>query len=114
MKAKFWTLIALLAVITTVASACVVPTVQAPAQPPAAAENWWAKAAQEAGCTGVTLHGISESTPPSNYAKDAVGKMFEQESGIKVELETTSWDEQYNKAIKDMEAKTGIYDFVYI
>jgi len=80
----------------------------------APAENWWAKAAEAAGCTGVTLHGISESTPPSNYARDTVAKLFEQESGIKAELETTSWDEQYNKAIKDMEAQTGIYDFVYI
>jgi multiple sugar transport system substrate-binding protein len=121
MKTKFWTLIALLVVITTVASACVAPTVQAPApapaaatEAPAAAENWWATAAQEAGCTGVTLHGISESTPPSRYARDTVGKMFEQESGIKVELEATSWDEQYDKAIKDMEAATGIYDFVYV
>ena len=35
-------------------------------------------------------------------------------SGIKVELETTSWDEMYDKAIKDMQAGTGIYDFVYI
>ncbi len=126
MKPKFWTLIALLVVITTVVSACVAPTVQAPAEAPAAATeapaaateapavSWWAQAAQEAGCTGVTLHGISESTPPSNYARDTVGKMFEQESGIKIELETTSWDEQYNKAIKDMEAATGIYDFVYV
>jgi multiple sugar transport system substrate-binding protein len=125
MKAKFWTIIALLVVIATVASACVAPTVQAPAaapateapaaatEAPAAAENWWATAAQEAGCEGVTLHGISESTPPSNYARDTVAQMFEQESGIKVQLETTSWDEQYNKAIQDMEAKTGIYDFVY-
>jgi multiple sugar transport system substrate-binding protein len=121
MKSKFWTIIALFVVVATVASACVVPTAQAPAEQPAAeapaaeapAANWWAQAAQEAGCVGVTLHGISESTPPSNYARDQVAQMFEQESGIKVQLETTSWDEQYNKAIKDMEAKTGIYDFVY-
>ena len=26
----------------------------------------------------------------------------------------TSWDQMYDKAIKDMEANTGIYDFVYI
>ena len=29
-------------------------------------------------------------------------------------LETTSWDQMFDKAIKDMEANTGIYDFVYI
>jgi multiple sugar transport system substrate-binding protein len=28
-------------------------------------------------------------------------------------LELTSWDQQYDKAIKDMGAKTGVYDFVY-
>jgi multiple sugar transport system substrate-binding protein len=122
MKAKFLTVAALLVITSMLAAACVVPT-QAPPQEaapateaPAAeapAENWWAQAAQEAGCEGVTLHGISESTPPSRYARDTVAKMFEEESGIKVELEATSWDEQYDKAIKDMEAATGIYDFVY-
>jgi multiple sugar transport system substrate-binding protein len=39
---------------------------------------------------------------------------FEKETGIKVEFEVTSWDEMYTKAIRDMEAATGIYDFVYI
>ena len=39
---------------------------------------------------------------------------FTKATGIKVEFETTSWDQMYDKAIKDMEAKTGIYDFVYI
>ena len=33
---------------------------------------------------------------------------------IEVEFETTSWDEMYDKEIKDMEAGTGIYDFVYM
>jgi len=138
MKAKLWIFIALL-VIGTLAAQCAVPTQAPPAAAPAETEavaeqptaeamaeateapaaeapveNWWAQAAQEAGCEGVTLHGISESTPPSNYARDVVAKMFEDESGIKVELETTSWDEQYDKAIKDMEAQTGIYDFVYV
>lgn len=120
MKPKFWTLITLLVVITSVASACVAPTAQAPAEAPAAAEteapaaSWWAQAAQEADCQGVTLQGVSESTPPSNYVRDNIAPMFEQETGIKVALETTSWDEMYDKAIKDMEAQTGIYDFVYI
>ncbi len=39
---------------------------------------------------------------------------FEKLTGIKVELEATSWDQMYNKAIQDMQAGTGIYDFVYI
>lgn len=63
---------------------------------------------------GVTIRGVSESTPPSNYVKDVLAKDFEAATGIKVEFETTSWDQMYDKAIKDMEANTGIYDFVYI
>ena len=63
---------------------------------------------------GVTIRGISESTPPSNYVKDVLGPAFTQATGINVEFEATSWDQMYDKAIKDMEANTGIYDFVYI
>ncbi|MFO1142535.1 MAG: extracellular solute-binding protein [Amaricoccus sp.] len=63
---------------------------------------------------GVTLHGVTESTPPSNYIKDVLAPQFEKATGIKVEIETTSWDQMYDKAIKDMEAGTGIYDMVYI
>lgn len=63
---------------------------------------------------GVTLHGVTESTPPSNYIKDVLAPEFEKKTGIKVEIETTSWDQMYDKAIKDMEAGTGIYDMVYI
>lgn len=75
-------------------------------------DNWWTTAA--APYAGVTLHGVSESTPPSNYAADVLAPMFEELTGIKVELEPTSWDQMYDKAIKDMEAGSGIYDFVYI
>ncbi len=39
---------------------------------------------------------------------------FTELTGINVEFEVTSWDEMYNNAIRDMEANTGIYDFVYI
>jgi multiple sugar transport system substrate-binding protein len=74
--------------------------------------NWWADAAQP--YAGVVLHGVSESTPPSNFVKDVLAPQFEALTGIKVELETTSWDQMYDKAIKDMQAGTGIYDFVYI
>ncbi|WP_244488112.1 extracellular solute-binding protein [Aureimonas sp. Leaf454] len=78
---------------------------------PARADFW-----SDAGAKfkGVTLHGVTESTPPSNYIKDVLAPEFEKKTGIKVEIETTSWDQMYDKAIKDMEAKTGIYDMVYI
>ena len=75
-------------------------------------ESWWAEAGKP--YAGVVLHGVSESTPPSNYVKDVLAPQFEALTGIKVELETTSWDQMYDKAIKDMEAGSGIYDFVYI
>ncbi|MCA9886704.1 MAG: extracellular solute-binding protein, partial [Anaerolineae bacterium] len=75
-------------------------------------DSWWAEAA--APYQGVTIRGISESTPPSKYVSDVLAKEFEEKTGIKVEFEVTSWDQMYDKAIKDMEANTGIYDFVYI
>ncbi len=73
---------------------------------------WWTEAGKP--YAGVVLRGVSESTPPSNYVKDVLAPAFEAATGIKVELETTSWDQMYDKAIKDMEAGTGLYDFVYI
>ena len=63
---------------------------------------------------GTTIRGVSESTPPSNYVKDVIAPAFTEATGINVEFEATSWDQMYDKAIKDMEANTGIYDFVYI
>ncbi|MCB9101656.1 MAG: extracellular solute-binding protein [Anaerolineales bacterium] len=78
----------------------------------AGGDSWWAEAA--APYQGVTIRGISESTPPSKYVSDVLAKEFEEKTGIKVEFEVTSWDQMYDKAIKDMEANTGIYDFVYI
>jgi multiple sugar transport system substrate-binding protein len=74
--------------------------------------DFWADAGKE--FSGVTIRGISESTPPSNYVKNVLGPAFTKATGINVEFEATSWDQMYDKAIKDMEAKTGIYDFVYI
>lgn len=81
-----------------------------------AASPAWADFWSDAGAKykGVVLHGVTESTPPSNYIKDVLAKQFEEKTGIKVEIETTSWDQMYDKAIKDMEAGTGIYDMVYI
>ncbi|MBY5617975.1 extracellular solute-binding protein [Rhizobium leguminosarum] len=76
----------------------------------------WADFWSDAGAKfkGVTLHGVTESTPPSNYIRTVLAPEFEKKTGIKVDIETTSWDQMYDKAIKDMEAKTGIYDMVYI
>ena len=56
----------------------------------------------------------TESTPPSAYVQDVLAPQFEEATGISVEFEITSWDQMYNNAIQDMEANTGIYDFVYI
>ncbi|HVZ17755.1 MAG TPA: extracellular solute-binding protein [Terriglobales bacterium] len=80
--------------------------------PVTAQESWWKTAA--APYAGITIHGVTESTPPSNYAANYLAAQFEAETGIKVALETTSWDQMYDKGIKDMQAGTGIYDFVYI
>jgi multiple sugar transport system substrate-binding protein len=108
-------LASLLVIASMLLTACPAP-VAVPAAPaePAGEASWWKTAAEAAGCTGVTLRGVTESTAASLYAADTLAKAFEAESGIKVELETTSWNEMYDKAIKDMEAQTGIYDFVYI
>jgi multiple sugar transport system substrate-binding protein len=75
-------------------------------------DAFWSEAG--APYAGVTIHGVTESTPPSNYAREVLAPQFAELTGITVELETTSWDQMYDKAIKDMEAGTGIYDFVYI
>lgn len=74
--------------------------------------EFWGQAAQP--YAGVTIRGVSESTPPSRYVQDVLAPAFQEETGITVEFEVTSWDQMYDKAIKDMEAGTGIYDFVYI
>jgi multiple sugar transport system substrate-binding protein len=52
--------------------------------------------------------------PAALCRRGAGAQAFEAETGIKVELEATSWDQMYSKAINDMQAGTGIYDFVYI
>ncbi|MEZ4558161.1 MAG: extracellular solute-binding protein [Caldilineaceae bacterium] len=117
-KRRLFTLFGLLVVLSMLLAACpAAAPVSAPAEEAAAPSgeaSWWAQAAQAASCEGVTLQGVTESTPPSNYAKDVLAPAFEAETGIKVELETTSWDQMYSKAINDMQAGTGIYDFVYI
>jgi multiple sugar transport system substrate-binding protein len=115
MRKKILSLFSVVVILSFVLSACApVGQPAAPAGAPAAEASWWAKGAEGAKCVGVTIRGVSESTPPSNFAKDVLAPAFEKETGIKVELETTSWDQMYSKAINDMQAGTGIYDFVYI
>lgn len=117
LKRKLTVMLGILVLFSMVLSACA-PAALPAAQPAAPAvegeASWWRTAAQTAGCEGVTLRGISESTPPSRFAADVLSKAFEAETGVKIELEATSWDEMYTKAINDMQAATGIYDFVYI
>lgn len=62
----------------------------------------------------VTIHGISENTPASTYVRDVLAPAFEKETGIKVDLKVTTYDQMYHLPIKDMEAGTGIYDFIYV
>ncbi|MCP4165719.1 MAG: extracellular solute-binding protein [Chloroflexi bacterium] len=122
MKSKMWTILSLFVVMSMLVACAAVPA--APAAPvaeePAAEEpvaedmSWWAQAAETAGCVGTTITGISESTPPSNYSADVIAPQFEEESGIKVEFETTSWGEMYDKELKDMQSGAGVYDFIYI
>lgn len=73
---------------------------------------WWAEAAKP--YAGVTIRGVSESTPPSNFSKDVLAPAFTKLTGINVEFEVVGWGEMYDKEMKDMEANTGIYDFIYI
>lgn len=74
--------------------------------------DWWQNAGKQ--FEGVTVRGVTESTPPSNFISEVLAPKFEELTGIRVDVETTSWDQMYDKAIKDMEAGTGIYDMVYI
>lgn len=78
----------------------------------AQADDWWQQAAEP--YQGVTIRGISESTPPSRYVSEVLAPQFSELTGIDVEFEATSWDQMYQKAIQDMQANTGVYDFVYI
>ncbi len=77
-----------------------------------AQDDFWKTAG--APYAGTTIHGVTESTPPSTYAAHELAQQFEAATGIHVDLELTSWDQMYDKGIKDMQAGTGIYDFVYI
>lgn len=75
--------------------------------------DWWKQVT--APYKGLTIHGISESTPASKIAiKQELAPLFEQLTGIKVQFEVTSWDAMYTKSLSDMSRGTGIYDFVYV
>ncbi len=63
---------------------------------------------------GITLRGISEYTPASEYVRDVLAPAFEHETGIKVILELMSLDLVYAKSTKDMTENTGTYDYVYV
>lgn len=78
----------------------------------AAGAGFLAKAAQP--YRGIVIHGISENTPASTYIRDVLAPAFEQESGIKVNLEVTTYDRMYDLPLQDMQAGTGIYDFIYV
>jgi multiple sugar transport system substrate-binding protein len=113
--------IGLLVMLSMLLGACAAPAVAPEAETGAGEEaattaegetSWWTQAAEP--YSGATIRGVSESTPPSRYVSDVLAPQFEELTGIQVEFEVTSWDQMYDKAIKDMEANTGIYDFVYI
>jgi len=75
-------------------------------------EEWFAQAGEP--YQGVTIKGVSERTAPSQFMLNSMVPGFTEATGINVEFELTSWDEMYEKEIKDMESGAGIYDFVYI
>ena len=75
-------------------------------------DAFWKKAAEP--YKGTTIRGVTESSPPSLFIREVLAPEFEALTGIRVDIETTSWDQMYDKVIKDMEAGSGIYDMVYI
>ncbi|MEW5957547.1 MAG: extracellular solute-binding protein, partial [Chloroflexota bacterium] len=79
---------------------------------PQSTSNFLAEAAKP--YRGLVIRGISENTPASTYVRDVLAPAFEQETGIKVDLEVTTYDRMYSLPIQDMEAGTGIYDFIYV
>jgi multiple sugar transport system substrate-binding protein len=82
----------------------------APAQ--VSSPDWWKKVAEP--YKGTVLHGVTESTPPSKYIIEKAIPEFEQLTGIKVEIEATSWDEMYNKEVQALLAGSSEYDLFYI
>jgi multiple sugar transport system substrate-binding protein len=75
-------------------------------------DDYLAEAAQP--YRGSVIRGISENTPASTYVRDVLAPAFEQETGIKVELEAIKYDDMVRLSVEDMEAGTGVYDFIYV
>ncbi len=74
--------------------------------------EWWKQAA--APYKGSTIRGISENSTASKIIAKIAAKEFEELTGITVEFEPTMLDDMYNKALNDIQAGRGIYDFVYL
>ena len=51
--------------------------------------DWFKKAG--APYSGTVLQGVAENTPPGQFAGEVLAKEFEKLTGIKVQLENTSW-----------------------
>lgn len=75
-------------------------------------QKWWKNVSRP--YAGKILHGVTEYTPSSIYVQKILAPEFEKLTGIKVNLETISWEEMYNKSIQDIATKKGLYDFIYI
>ena len=73
---------------------------------------WWKKAG--APYKGTVIQGVAENTPPGQFAGEVLAKDFEKLTGIKVRLENTSWDQMFDKAIKDMEANRLNIDYIIL
>lgn len=84
------------------------------ASPLSEADKWFADAAESPQCTGTTLNGVTENTAPCGLVPNTILPAFEAPTGITANIEITSWDEMYSKAIDDTEAATGIDDFAHI
>ncbi len=63
---------------------------------------------------GIVIRGITENTPASVYIKEVLVPAFEEETGIKVEMEITRYDTMYELTIQDLREGTGLYDFIYV
>ncbi|MDX1520081.1 MAG: extracellular solute-binding protein [Anaerolineae bacterium] len=59
---------------------------------------------------GLVLRGFTENTPPPHYVRDVLAPAFEQETGIKVEVEVG--DNLHIEKI--VESGGGPYDYVYV
>lgn len=58
-------------------------------------DAFWKEAA--APYEGVTLRGVTESSPPSLYIREVLAPQFEELTGIRVDIETTSWDQMFDQ-----------------